>query len=117
MSVFKYFLRLQYIDFLIRKKATGDVEKFAKKNRLSKSGLANVLKEMKEMGFPIKYDKNKQSYFYTKEGQMVQKLFIDNSNILSRNELKEAELNNINNLCFSEISIFEPCDSSSFNNL
>jgi len=111
MSVFKYFLRLQYIDFLIRKKATGDTGTFARKNRLSKSGLANVLKEMKEMGFPIKFDKGKQSYTYTKEGQMVQKLFIDNSNLLSRNDIKEAQSNNFNNLCFSETSIFEPCDN------
>lgn len=111
MSVFKYFLRLQYIDFLICKKATGDVQTFARKNRLSKSGLANVLKDMKEMGFPIKYDKNRRSYIYTREGQMVQKLFIDGSNALSRDDLKRIGSNDINNLCFSETSIFETCDN------
>ena len=109
MSIFKYFLRLQYNDFLITKKATGEPETFAAKNRLSKSGLAIVLKEMRQMGFPIKYDKNQQSYCYTKKGKMVQKLFIENEEILSRNDLRVTGGTNVNNLCFSETSIFEPC--------
>jgi hypothetical protein len=109
MSVVKYFLRLQYIDFLISKKATGDKETFAKKNRLSKSGLANIIRDMKEMGFPITYDKNRRSYCYTKEGKMAQKLFIENEKILSRSDLRSTEISDVTNLCFSEISIFEPC--------
>lgn len=111
MSVIKYFLRLQYIDFLIRKKATGDAEKFAQKNRLSRSGLANVLKEMKAMGFPIRYDKHRQSYCYTKEGEMVKELFIEKNNALSRLDLKDVTGTNVHDLCFSETSIFEPCKS------
>nr|WP_067058809.1 hypothetical protein [Mucilaginibacter sp. L294] len=110
MAIFKYFLRLQYIDFLIRRKATGDIKTFADKNRLSKSGLSSVLKDMKEMGFPIKYDKNKQSYLYTKEGQMAQQLFVESKDILSRNDLRHVGLYDINNLCFSETSVIEPCE-------
>jgi len=110
MSVLRYFLRLQYIDFLIRRKATGDQEAFAQKNRLSKRGLAKVLEDMKQMGFPIKYDKNKRSYCYTKEGKMAQKLFVENSEVLSRHELKQGFLDDLNNICFSETSIFEPCE-------
>jgi len=112
MSILKHFLRLQYIDFLIRKKATGDKETFARKNRLSKSGLANVLKDMKSMGFPIKYDKNRRSYLYEKDGQMVQELFLEYGKILSKDDLKKVRSIDINNLCFSEISIFESCKDS-----
>jgi len=112
MSVFKYFIRLQYIDFLIRKKATGNQGTFACKNRLSKRGLAKVLEDMREMGFPIKYDKNLRSYYYTKEGKMTPKLFIENEEILSRDDLKAEMLLTMNNLCFSETSIFEPCDKN-----
>jgi hypothetical protein len=109
MSIVKYFLRLQYIDFLVRKKATGDKDTFAKKNHLSKSGLAVVIKDMQEMGFPIKYNKNRKSYYYEKDGQMAQRLFIEDGKTLTRDNLKQLKLDDIENLCFSEVSIFEPC--------
>jgi len=41
----RYLKRLEFIDFLTRKKATGNLEVFAAKNRLSKNGLHNVLKD------------------------------------------------------------------------
>jgi hypothetical protein len=110
MSLLKYFFRLQYIDFLIRRKATGSPEVFAKKNNLSKRGLAKVLNEMKEMGFPIRYDKTIRCYRYTKNGKMAGKLFIEDAQILSRDEIKKEELDDVNNLCFSETFIFEPCE-------
>jgi len=110
MSLLKYFFRLQYIDFLIRYKATGNLEVFAKKNNLSKRGLAKVLNEMKEIGFPIKYDKTTRCYGYTRDGKMAEKLFVENVQILSRNEIKKEEFADVNNLCFSETSIFEPCE-------
>ena len=93
----------------MRRKATGNPDIFAQKNRLSKRGLAKVLKEMKEMGFPIKYDKSIRCYSYTRDGKMVGKLFIEKAEILSREEIKNTDLNDANNLCFSETSIFEPC--------
>lgn len=109
MSLFKYFMRLQYLDFLIRRKATGDQETFARKNNLSKRGLANVLEDMKQMGFPIKFDKCRKSYYYTKDGYMPPSLFIDHEAKLSREELREIGFNDLNNLCFSEEHIFKPC--------
>jgi len=45
MSLQRYFKRLEFIDFLTRKKATGTLEIFTAKNRLSKNGLHNVLKD------------------------------------------------------------------------
>lgn len=112
MTLIKYFLRLQYIDFLIRRRATGNLETFAKKNRLGKRNLAYILKDMKEMGFPIKYDKNRGSYYYTQKGQLVQKLFVDDTQILSRQDIKQILTSNIDNVCFSETAVFEPCENS-----
>lgn len=110
MSVLKHINRLQYIDFLIRRKATGNLSTFAKKNKLSKRGLSNVLQEMKGMGFPIKYDKCKGSYIYEIDGRMVQRLFVLDGLPISREETKKIGImNDINNLCFSEVAIFEPC--------
>jgi hypothetical protein len=93
---------------MICKKATGDYDTFARKNNLSKSGLTKVINEMKALGFPIKYDKNRRSYIYEKEGQMTKHLFWENHNILSRDQLKELKPD-MNDFCFSETSIFEPC--------
>ena len=112
MSIYKYFLRLRYIDFLVRRKATGDYATFAKKNHLSKAGLSKVIKDMKEMGFPIKYDKNQRTYFYTKDGRMVEQLFFEESIILSRDDMKDVGTADVDNLCFSETSIFEPCEKN-----
>lgn len=110
MSIQKYFNRLLYFDFLIQRKATGNRETFAKKSKLSVRSLANVLAEMREAGFPIAYDKQRESYYYTKEGRMVMKLFIEGGQILSREDLKNITADSeINNLCFSETYIFEPC--------
>jgi len=109
MSFLKYFLRLQYIDFLIGRKATGDLETFAKKNRISKRNLVYILKDMKEMGFPIRYDKSRRSYCYTAQGKLTEKLFILDGELLSRDELRKVSMHDVNDLCFSETYIFEPC--------
>lgn len=112
MSLKNYLKRLEFIDFLTRRKATGNLEVFAAKNRLSKNGLLHVLKEMKEIGFPIKYSRRLNSYYYEKDGQMVKSLFIDNGQILSRSELQSIGNKDVKDICFSDVTIFELCDSS-----
>lgn len=109
MALLKYFSRLQYIDFLIRRRATGDLGSFASKNRLSKRNLTYFISEMKELGFPIKYDKARKSYYYEKEGHFVNKLFVESQSSLSRVEMSEISSQDINSLCYSEESLFEKC--------
>lgn len=109
MSLLKYFMRLQYIDFLIQRKATGDQETFARKNNLSKRGLANVLEDMRRMGFPIKFDKCRKSYYYTKKGYVPSTLFIEDHERISRSELKGIGTEDFNNVCFSDEKIFTAC--------
>lgn len=75
MAVLRYFKKLQLLDSLIRRKATGNQKEFAKKAGLSRSMLNQYLKEMKELGFPICYCRQKGSYYYEYEGIMVNKLF------------------------------------------
>ena len=114
MSVLYYLKRMEFIDFLIRRKATGNLKTFAGKNRLSKNGLLQVLKEMKEISFPIKYSRSMQSYYYEKDGQMVKTLFIDieGPKILSREDMRQIKTKNVNNICFSETTVFELCGNS-----
>ncbi len=76
MSIKKNLDRLEYVDFLIRTKATGDTNALAKKLHLSRSYTLACIKEMKELGFPIKYSLSEKHYYYEEEGMMVKNLFI-----------------------------------------
>ena len=75
MSFLRYFKKLQLIDSLIRRKATGNQELFARKTCMSRSLLNLYLNEMKEMGFPIKYCKKRNTYYYEEEGHIVTSMF------------------------------------------
>lgn len=88
MSFIKYFDRFRHLDSLIRLKATGDIKSLEKKLGLSRSTTLEYIKEMREMGFPIKYSKIRRSYYYEEEGKMVDHLFIK--------ELTDEELKKIN---------------------
>lgn len=72
MGIIKYLQRLQHIDELIRRRATGRPETFAGKVGLCRSSLMYHLRELREMGGPIGYCKQRESYFYEEE----KKLFI-----------------------------------------
>lgn len=109
MSVKRMFNRMKYIDYLIKQRATGNLESFARKNRLSKRGLTNVLAEMKEIGFPIRFSKSLNSYYYTNNGEMVKCLFKDSKSEITVDELQQISVE-ARNLCYSSVHIFEICD-------
>lgn len=75
MSFKRYLQKFQFIDYLIRKKATGNQKDLAGKVGLSLSAINEYLSEMKEVGFPIKYSRKRNTYYYEKSGQMVDSLF------------------------------------------
>lgn len=111
MAILRQIKRLQYIDYVVGKKVTGNPETFARKNGLSKRGLAMVLQEMKEMGFPVKYSRQLNSYYYEEEGAMVKCLFVKYGEVLSRQNIGEIG-RNAENLCFSKVAVFEVCENS-----
>ena len=75
MPILKYIERLRYIDFLLRTKSTGNADALAKKLNLSRSSTLKYLREMKELGFPIKYSFRRKTYYYDEEGEMTINLF------------------------------------------
>lgn len=115
MSLLKHLRRIEFINYLISKKATGDLQTFATKNRLSKRGLLNVLQDMKEYGFDIKYDRVRQTYYYGNKEQ--KKLFLNLANmpdtwVLTREELREISVHgtmDYTDICFSPTQTFEKC--------
>jgi len=109
MALLKYIKRLKYIDYMIKRKATGNPEHFANKNGLSKRAMTDVLNEMKELGFPIKYDRGRNTYYYDEAGEMVKNLFIKDGQVLSKEQI--AKIGKDENLCFSEITVFELCEN------
>jgi len=86
MSILRYYKKLQLIDSLIRRKATGNGQEFARKTGMSKSMLNEYLKEMKEMGFPIHYCRKRHCYYYEQEGALVKSLF---ESKMEKEELKQ----------------------------
>lgn len=75
MSLRRYLERLHMIDYLIRKRQAGSQRQLASKIGVSRSALNEFLKEMKEEGFPIKYSKKSNTYYYEEDGRMVSSLF------------------------------------------
>lgn len=107
MAILKHVRRLIYIDSLIKRKATGNLENFAAKNGVCKRAMTDILNEMKELGFPIKYSRTRSTYYYHEHGEMVKNLFIREGQIFSKEEA--AVVGRQDNLCFSELTIFELC--------
>ncbi|NLR78251.1 hypothetical protein [Chitinophaga eiseniae] len=107
MAILKHINRLKYMDFMIKRRATGDLDSFARKNGLCKRAMTGVIGEMKELGFPIKYDRARNTYYYEEEGQMVRSLFSKEGRLLTNDQLRT--IGNYDKLCFSEAYVFEVC--------
>jgi Mn-dependent DtxR family transcriptional regulator len=75
LALKRYIERLRRIDFFLRTKSAGNIHALAAKLNLSRSCTLEYLKEMKELGFPIKYCFKRKIYYYEEDGKMVQNLF------------------------------------------
>lgn len=73
MSIVKYLDRLLLMDKLICRKATGDPNTFSGKVGICKSKLLKEIKELKEFGLPIEYDKVRRTYHYKQPGSFLVK--------------------------------------------
>jgi len=107
MSLLKTINRLEYANFLIKKKATGDLETFASKMRLSKRTVTELISQMREMGATILYDRQRKTYYYTEDGEFSVSKFMKYGQILTRTDA--AKIGKPEDLCFSEKAIFVPC--------
>ena len=67
MSINKYISRIERMDALIKRKATGTPSEFAEKMGISRSTLMEALRFMKDRGANLRYDHQKQTYLYEDE--------------------------------------------------
>ncbi len=106
-ALVKTIKRLEYVNFLIKKRATGDLETFARKMKLSKRSMAEILAEMREMGASISFDRSKRTYYYAEEGEFCISKFLRYGEVLTRDDA--TKIGKPEELCFSEKAIFIPC--------
>lgn len=64
MGLLKYLERANRMDNLIRRRATGNSFEFAAKLGISRSLLQDHISDLKELGAPIKFCTQTQSYYY-----------------------------------------------------
>ena len=84
MPIQKYIERLRYLDSLIQTRATGTVKQLAKKLDVTEISVLKIIKEMKDMGCPIKYCRRRNCYYYTQEDKVVLTFFDKDDNDLKR---------------------------------
>lgn len=106
-ALVKAIKRLEYANFLIKKKATGDLETFAKKMQLSKRSVKALLSEMRELGAIIKYDRCRKTYYYSEHGEFSISKFMLYGQALTRQEV--SKIGRPEELCFSEKATFVLC--------
>lgn len=70
MGLERYLERLRKFDYLVYHQMTGNPESFAKKLKMSRSSFYEFLDEVKLMGIPVLYNREKKSYYYEKKGRI-----------------------------------------------
>ncbi len=63
--------KLEKINTLIRLKATGTPKDLAKKLNTTERTVFRIIKQLKEMGCPIFYNKQRESYCYEEKGKLI----------------------------------------------
>ncbi len=66
MKLIEKIRRIERVNALIRRKATGCPTNLARKLEVSERCVYRVIDDMKTMGFPIKYCRLRETYYYTK---------------------------------------------------
>ncbi len=89
MNVSKTKEELEKINTLIRLKATGTPKDLAKKINTTERTVFRIIKQLKEMGCPIYYNKQRGSYCYEEEGKLIFKFEANSIGIKTIEETKK----------------------------
>jgi predicted DNA-binding transcriptional regulator YafY len=70
MQIQKFISRTRRLDYLIRRKSTGSPAQLANRLGVSEATIYRYIQELKDMGAPIKYCRERQSYKYEKDYEL-----------------------------------------------
>ncbi|MCR9134183.1 MAG: hypothetical protein NXI08_16575 [bacterium] len=82
MKIFEDLFLLERIDQLIRMRSTGKPEELASRIGISKRHLLRLIRNLREQGLPISYDRHRYSYYYTKPVSIRFELIVGNDSLL-----------------------------------
>ena len=102
MQLFETIDRAHRIHKMIQQEATGSAEDFARRFRLKRRQLYNILEEFKDYGAEIKYSRVKSTFYYTNDFEVLVKIDV---NPLSRKEQKNIFAGSIENNSFRAIPL------------
>ena len=71
MCLLKTVERIKYLDFLIRGKNTGTASKLAEQIGVSERTIFNYLTDLKNMGAPVLWSSQEESYIYKNSVQFI----------------------------------------------
>jgi hypothetical protein len=101
MHIFEELFLLQRIDNLIRTRATGAPKILAQRLEVSECSVYRLIERLRDEGFPIRYDKKGQSYYYSKPVTWHAEFVVGDDKLLS---IKGGK-NNFQD--FSKLAIFD----------
>lgn len=84
MAIFKYIDRYQRLDQLIRLRCTGQPSELAERIGISESYLYACLNELKEIGLPVRYNSNIQSYYYEEDVRLKLEIGVEKLTLLEK---------------------------------
>ncbi len=71
MNIIRNKSKLERLDQLIRLKATGNPEELSDKLDTNKRTIYRIINELKKIGCPIYFSKERNSYCYKYEGELI----------------------------------------------
>jgi len=66
-----YFYRISIIDHLIQMECTGNAQQLAAQLGMARSTLFKYLDDMKELGAPIAYNRQRNTFYYRHKGSFT----------------------------------------------
>jgi hypothetical protein len=82
MNIFKDIFLLERLDYLIRNRATGNPVQLAERLDVCDRTVYRLIAHMREVGLPIAYDKENETYYYEKPVQLRVDIQVNGDSLL-----------------------------------
>lgn len=82
MNFFSDLFLLQRIDHLVRTRATGTPKRLAERLQISQRNMFRLISDLREQGFPIAYDKQAETYYYSEPVKIEISILVGNENLM-----------------------------------